>query len=53
MSQGGGGGSTAYLVWTAVSSVVDQVMARLTAAALSHQTERQMLVSTQIVFGAS
>lgn len=47
MSQSGGGGATAYLVWTAVSSVVDQVMARLTAAALSDQTEKRMFVSTQ------
>ncbi|KAK1905710.1 Myotubularin-related protein 13 [Dissostichus eleginoides] len=30
-------GVAAYLVWTAVSSVVEKVTGRLTAAALSHQ----------------
>lgn len=48
MSQSGGGGVTVYLVWSAVSSVVDQVMARLTAAALSDQTERRMFVSAAL-----
>lgn len=50
MSQRGGGGATAYLVWTAVSSVVDRVMARLTAAAVSEQRERRMFVSIKYCF---
>lgn len=39
-----GVGEAAYLVWTAVSSVVEQEMGRLTAAALSGQ--QRMFVSS-------
>lgn len=39
-------GVAAYLVWTAVSSVVEQVTGRLTAAALSNQREGRMFVSS-------
>lgn len=35
----------AYLVWTAVSSVVEQVTSRLTAAALTDHREGRMFVS--------
>lgn len=41
MSQSGGGVAT-YLVWTAVSSVVERATGRLTAATLS---EKRMFVS--------
>lgn len=35
-------GMAAYLVWTAVSSVVEQVMSRLSAATLSQPKERKL-----------
>lgn len=49
-----GVGEAAYLVWTAVSSVVEQVAGRLTAAALSdQQRERRGCLSLYMVlFGA-
>lgn len=38
-------GPAAYLVWTAVSSVVEQVMSRLSAATLRSQPKERKLAS--------
>lgn len=38
-------GTAPYLVWTAVSSVVEQVMSRLSAATLSNQPKERKLAS--------